>query len=122
MYKKFNYSAIGYGVFRASILTVIFVLVYSLVTAYFPASNTVTSVFLVIATLVSVVYGSIYATLKMGKKGWIVGLLVGLFYMIILYIVSLCFGKEISFGTKDIVRLILALAAGSLSGMLGVNL
>ncbi|MEG1255461.1 TIGR04086 family membrane protein [Clostridium sp.] len=122
MYKKFNYSAIGFGVLRASILTIICVLVYSLVTSYFPASDAVTSVFLVVATLASVVYGSIYATLKMGNKGWLVGLLVGLFYMLILYIVSLCFGKDLSLGTKDIVRLILALAAGSLSGMLGVNL
>lgn len=122
MYKKINYSAIGVGVLRASILTVICVLVYSLVTSYFPFSDTVTSVFLVIATLASVVYGSIYATLKMGSKGWLVGLLVAVFYMLILYIVSLCFGKDLTFGTKDILRLILALFAGSLSGMLGVNL
>ncbi len=122
MYKKINYSAIGVGVLRASILTIICVLVYSLVTSYFPFSDTVTSVFLVIATLASVVYGSIYATLKMGNKGWLVGLLVAVFYMLILYIVSLCFGKSIGFGTKDILRFILALVAGSLSGMLGVNL
>jgi len=122
MYKKFKYSAIGVGVLRASILTVICVLVYSLVTSYFPFSDAVTSVFLVIATLASVVYGAIYATLKMGSKGWLVGLLVAVFYMLILYIVSLCFGNDLALGGKDVVRLILALAAGSLSGMLGVNL
>lgn len=122
MYKKFNYSAIGFGVLRASILTILFVLVYALITSFLNPSDTVTSVFLVIATLVSVVYGSIYAALKMGSKGWLVGLLVAVFYMLIIFVASLAFGRELSFQTRDIVRLILALGAGSLSGMLGVNL
>ena len=122
MYKKFNYSAIGFGVLRSTLLTVLFVLVYSLITSFLNPSDRITSVYLVIATLVSVTYGSIYATLKVGSKGWLVGLLVALFYMLIIFIVSLAFGRELSFQTKDIVRLILALGAGSLSGMLGVNL
>lgn len=122
MYKKIDYSAIGIGVLRASILTIICIIVFSLITSYFTVSDTVTSVFLVVVTLTSVVYGTIYATLKMGKNGWLVGLLVATFYMLILYVVSLCFGNGFTFGLRDIVRLILALVAGSLAGMLGVNL
>ena len=112
MYKKFNYSAIGFGVLRASVLTILFVLIYSLITSFLTPSDTVTSVVLVIATLLSVAYGSVFAALKIGSKGWLVGLLVAFFYI----------GRELSFQTRDIVRLILALVAGSLSGMLGVNL
>lgn len=122
MYKKFDYSSIGFGVLRATILTILFVLVYSIITSFLNPSDTVTSVILVIGTLVSVVYGSVYASLKMGKKGWLVGLLVAFFYMLIIFIMSFTFGRGLSFGTRDIVRLLLALGAGSLSGMLGVNL
>lgn len=122
MYKKFNYSAISFGVLRATILTILFVLIYSLITSFLDPSDTVTSVFLVIATLTSVVYGAIYAALKTGSKGWLVGLLVAFFYMLLIFLVSIAFGRELSFQTRDIVRLFLALGAGSLSGMLGVNL
>lgn len=122
MYKKIKYSAIGFGVLRAVILTLLFVLIYSLITSFLSPSDKVTSVALVIGTLISVVYGSIYATIKNGSKGWLVGLLVAFFYMLILYIVSLIFGRELAFGAKDVIRLLLALASGSLSGMLGVNL
>lgn len=122
MYNKFNYSAIAFGVLRATILTILFILIYSLITSFINPSDKVTSVFLVIATLVSVVYGSVYAALKMGSKGWLVGLLVAAFYMVILFVASLAFGRELSIQTRDVVRLILALMAGSLSGMLGVNL
>lgn len=122
MYRKFDYSAIGVGVIRASILTILFILIYSVIGSFVDIGNTVTSVFLTVITLGSVVYGSIYATLKMGKNGWLVGLIVAACYMIILFIVSLCFGKGLAFGIKDLVRLLLALMAGTLSGMLGVNL
>lgn len=122
MYKKIDFSAIGIGVLRASILTVLCIVVYSLITSYFTFGNTVTSVFLVLVTMLSVVYGTIYATLKMGKNGWLVGLLVAAFYMIIIYIVSVVFGNDLAIGIKDLVRLILALIAGTLAGMLGVNL
>lgn len=122
MYKKFNYSAIGIGVLRALILTFICIVIYSLITSFWEASPGVTSVIIVVISLLSVVYGTIYATLKMGKNGWLNGLLVAACYMIILYVVSLCAGHGLSFGLKDVIRLILALAAGSLAGMLGVNL
>lgn len=122
MYKKIDFSAIGIGVLRASILTILCAIIYSLITLFFNFSSTITSVFLVVVTMLSVVYGTIYATLKMGRNGWLVGLLVAAIYMIVLYIVSLIFGNDLAIGIKDIIRLLLALVAGTLSGMLGVNL
>jgi len=122
MYKKIKYSFIGQGVLRASILTMLCVLIYSLITAFTPSSPKVTSIFIVVLTLVSVLYGAIYATLKTGSMGWLVGLLVSLFYMLILYIVSVFCGKGFGLDVGDFIRLLLALAVGSLSGMLAVNI
>jgi len=122
MYKKIKYSFIGQGVLRASILTMLCVLIYSLITSFTPSSPKVTSIFIVVLTLVSVLYGAIYATLKTGSMGWLVGLLVSLFYMLILYIVSVFCGKGFGLDVGDFIRLLLALAVGSLSGMLAVNI
>ena len=122
MYKKIKYSCMGQGVLRASILTMLCVLIYSLITSFTPASPKVTSIFIVVLTLVSVLYGAIFATLKTGSMGWLVGLLVSLFYMLILYIVSVFCGKGFGLDAGDFIRLLLALAVGALSGMLAVNI
>lgn len=122
MYKKLKYACIGQGVLRASIITMLCVLIYSLITSFAPSSPKVTSAFIVILTLVSVLYGTIFATLKSGNKGWLIGLLVALFYMLILYIVSVLCGNGFGVDAGDLIRLLLALAVGSLSGMLAVNL
>ncbi|EQB86865.1 putative membrane protein (TIGR04086 family) [Clostridium punense] len=122
MYKKLKYSCVGQGVLRASIVTMLCVLIYSLVTAFTPFSPKVTSAFIVVLTLVSVLYGSVYATLQSGSKGWLIGLLVAVFYMLILYIVSVLCGKGFGVDGGDFIRLLLAMAVGSLSGMLAINL
>jgi putative membrane protein (TIGR04086 family) len=122
MYKKIKYACIGQGVLRASIITMLCVLVYSLITSFTPSSPKVTSAFIVVLTLVSVLYGTVFATLKSGNKGWLIGLLVAFFYMLILYIVSVLCGNGFGIDAGDLIRLLLALAVGSLSGMLAVNL
>ena len=66
-------------------------------------------------------YGCIYATRKINNKGWLVGTLVALLYMILLYIVAIVWGKD-GLAVKDMWRLLLALVTGALSGMLGINL
>ncbi|MEG0773213.1 TIGR04086 family membrane protein [Clostridium sp.] len=122
MYKKIKYACVGQGVLRASIVTMLCVLVYSLITSFTPSSPKVTSAFIVVLTLVSVLYGTVFATLKSGNKGWLIGLLVAFFYMLILYIVSVLCGNGFGIDAGDLIRLLLALAVGSLSGMLAVNL
>jgi putative membrane protein (TIGR04086 family) len=122
MYKKLKYACIGQGVLRASIVTMLSVLIYSLITSFTPSGPRVTSAFIVVLTLVSVLYGTVFATLKSGNKGWLIGLLVAFFYMLILYIVSVLCGKGFGVDAGDLIRLLLALAVGSLSGMLAVNL
>lgn len=122
MYKKIKYSCVGQGVLRASIITMLCVLIYSLITSFTSFGPKVTSVFIVVLTLVSILYGAVYAALRSGNKGWLIGLLVALFYMLILYIVSIFCGKGFALDAGDFIRLLLALAVGSLSGMLAVNI
>ncbi len=122
MYNKFQYPCVIQGVIRASISTVLCIIIYAILISFVPLGDKATSVFIVVVTLLSVMYGSIYATLKMGNKGWLVGLLVALFYMLILYIVSIICGKGFAIDIKDFVRFSLALIVGTLSGMLGINL
>ena len=122
MKNKMKYSCVGEGVFRAAILTLIMLVVYSIVTSYVPASLKVTSVFYIIITLLSVLYGSIFAAKKSGEKGWLMGISVAATYMVVLYLVKVVGGGSAAIGMKEVVRTSLALGVGAFSGMLGINL
>jgi putative membrane protein (TIGR04086 family) len=119
---KIKYSCAAEGVFRAAILTLIVLVIYSIITTYVPASMKVTSVFYIVITLVSVLYGSVFAAKKAAEKGWLMGMIVAATYMLVLYLVKVVGGGDAAIGTREIVRMVLALGIGTLSGMLGINL
>ena len=122
MRNKIKYSCAAEGVFRAAILTLIMLVIYSIVTSYVPASLKVTSVFYIVITLLSVLYGSIFAAKKSGEKGWLMGLTVAATYMVVLYLVKVIGGGSAAIGMKEVVRTSLALGVGAFSGMLGINI
>ncbi|MCB2292316.1 TIGR04086 family membrane protein [Clostridium algoriphilum] len=122
MENKLKYSCAGEGVFRAAILTLIILVIYSIITTYLPASMKVTSVFYIVITLVSVLYGSVFAAKKAGEKGWLMGIMVAVTYMLVLYLVKVFGGGSAVIGTREVIRMALALGIGGLSGMLGINL
>jgi len=118
--KKYSYA--GEGVFRAAIVTLIILVVYSIITSFIPASMKVTSIFYIVITLVSVLYGSIFAAKKAGEKGWLMGIIVAATYMLVLYLVKVLGGGGAAIGMREVIRTALALGIGILSGMLGINL
>lgn len=118
--KKYSYAA--EGVFRAAILTLIILVIYSIITTFLPASMKVTSVFYIVITLVSVLYGSVFAAKKAGEKGWLMGIMVAATYMLVLYLVKVVGGGSAAIGMREVVRAALALGIGAFSGMLGLNL
>jgi len=122
MENKLKYSCAGEGAFRAAILTLIILVIYSIITTYLPASMKVTSVFYIVITLVSVLYGSIFAAKKAGEKGWLMGIMVAVTYMLVLYLVKVVGGGSTDIGMREVIRTALALGIGALSGMLGINL
>ncbi|MGV8980401.1 TIGR04086 family membrane protein [Clostridium sp.] len=122
MENKMKYSCAAEGVFRAAILTLILLVIYSVITNYIPASMKVTSVCYIVMTLVSVLYGAIFAAKKAGEKGWLMGIIVAATYMVVLYLVKVVGGGSAAIGMREVIRTSLALGIGALSGMLGINL
>ena len=122
MENKKKYSFAAEGVFRAAILTLIILVIYSIITTYLPASMKVTSIVYIVITLVSVFYGSVFAARKAGEKGWLMGIMVAATYMLVLYLVKVFGGGSTAIGMREVVRAALALGTGALSGMLGINI
>lgn len=73
-------------------------------------------------TMVSIFFGSVYSTKKIESKGLLVGMTVGLVYVVISLAVSVSLIQE-PFSTLLIINKIAAgVAAGALGGFVGVNI
>lgn len=112
------------GVLRAFILTLILILIYAAIMTFTDISSGVSSVFYMITTLISIMYGVIYAVRKIKKKGWIIGLVISITYMVILYLLYVMSGSDSTqiYNQGTLIRLALAVGVGTLSGMLGINI
>lgn len=121
--KKNSILPIAEGVLRGFILTLIMLLIYAAVMCFVDTGDKANSIYYMITTLFSIMYGAIYAVRKLKKRGWIVGLIVSMLYMIILYAVFLIGnGENAILNQGNYIRILLAAGVGALSGMLGINL
>ncbi|SHI33791.1 putative membrane protein, TIGR04086 family [Clostridium cavendishii DSM 21758] len=110
------------GLLRGLILTLICVLAISLVMSFKDLGSSVLGVLWVITTCVSIFIGATYAAKRNGEKGWLVGLILAIVYYLVIMIISSIFRGEIHLGIMDGARLLIAMAIGLLSGMLGINI
>lgn len=122
MEKNNSYLPAAEGVLRGFIITVILLLIFAVIMTFIDVSESVSSIFYLITTLLSIMYGSIYAVKKIKRRGWLIGILVTLLYLFVLYMVSIISGNSAVIGTDRLFRFLLALFVGALSGIIGINL
>lgn len=120
--EKSSFAPIGEGILRSSILTVALMVVYAIIMSFTDLSDKSNSIFYTIVSIFSIMYGTIYAVKKIEKKGWLVGIIVAAIYMIIIYILSLIAGNSAGIYYVRIIRFVMAILVGILSGMIGVNI
>ncbi|MEL7597374.1 MAG: TIGR04086 family membrane protein [Clostridiaceae bacterium] len=113
---------IGEGVIRSFFLTLSLLLIYAVITSFVDTNAKFDSIYKVVITALGVMYGAVYAARKINRRGWLIGLIVGLLYMIVIYLVSVVSGRGLVLSNFSILRIILAIIVGTLSGMLGINI
>ncbi|MBP2032500.1 putative membrane protein (TIGR04086 family) [Clostridium algifaecis] len=122
MEKYNNYIPTAEGVLRSFIVTVLMLLIFAVVMTFIEVNEYISSIFYIVTTILSIMYGAIYAAEKIKRKGWLVGIIVAIMYITILYMVSIISGNSFVIGADGIKRFALAIVVGSISGMIGVNL
>lgn len=122
MEKNISYLPAAEGVLRGFILTVVLLLIFAVIMTFIDINEKVSSAFYLITTLLSIMYGSIYAVKKVKRRGWLIGMLVTVMYLLILYLVSIISGNSAVIGVNRIERFSLAILVGMMSGILGINL
>lgn len=122
MEKNNGYLPAAEGVLRGFIITVVLLLIFAVVMTFTEVSEKASSTFYLVTTILSIMYGSIYAVRKIKRRGWLVGIIVTILYLLVLYIVSIVSGNSAVIGTDGIPRILLAIIVGALSGIIGINL
>lgn len=122
MERHTDYIPAAEGVLRSFIITVLMLLIFAVVMTFVEVNQYISSIFYIVTTILSIMYGSIYASGKIRRKGWLVGIIVAVLYILILYTVSVISGNSAVIGPDGIKRFVLALLVGSISGMIGVNI
>ncbi|CDI50376.1 TIGR04086 family membrane protein [Clostridium tetani] len=120
--EKSSFAPIGEGILRSSILTVALMVIYAIIMSFTDLSDKFNSIFYIIVSILSIMYGTIYAVKKIEKRGWLVGIIVATIYMIIIYMLSLIAGNTPGIYYVRIIRFLMAILVGILSGMIGVNI
>nr|WP_272507305.1 TIGR04086 family membrane protein [Clostridium aestuarii] len=122
MGEKGDIIYIGEGLVRGFFLTLVLLLVYAVATSFVNANTVVDSIYKVVITALGVMYGTVYAVKKIKRKGWLTGLIVALLYMLVIYVISVVNGRQFTISAYGILRIVLAIFVGILSGMLGINM
>lgn len=119
---KKNSVRILKGSISAIILSALFMLIFAMLLCYTNIQENTMIPVIFVTTGISILIGSMISTRKIKKNGLINGGLVGLIYIITLYIVSSLFLAGFSITFNSILILIIGATMGMIGGIIGVNL
>ena len=103
-------------------LTMILLIIYALILSYTSVQEVTIKPVIIVITGISILIGSSISTLKIKKNGILNGGLVGLIYILAIYIASSISGTGFDFNTYSIIMVIVSIMMGIVGGILGVNI
>ena len=110
------------GTAISMVLTLILLTIYAALLSFTNISeNTMVPVVLVI-TGISILIGSSMSSINIKKQGMLNGGLVGLIYVLFLYILSSVFLIGFEFNGNSVLMIIVGIVTGMIGGIIGVNM
>ena len=119
---KKNIIRIIKGSVFAIILSIVFLLIYALVLTYTDISESTIIPVVTVIVGISILIGSMVSVRKIRKNGLLNGGIVGLIYVIALYITSSMCLVGFSLTLNSLIVLIVGILTGMIGGIIGVNL
>ena len=104
------------------LITLILLFIYAILLTSTNIPESTMSVVVITSTGISILIGSSISSFKIKKRGIVNGGLVGLIYIITIYLISSIALIEFSMNITSIVMLIVAIVTGMIGGIIGVNL
>ncbi len=119
---KKNIIRILKGSIFAILLSLILLFIFAMLLAYTNLSETTMVPVVTIITGVSIFIGSTISTIKIRKNGLINGSLVGLIYILFIYLCSSIYFANFSINLNSIIIICASIVCGMIGGIIGVNL
>lgn len=110
------------GVVTAYAITVIIFVGYAILLKYSKVNEDNTSLVVTVTSIIAVIIAGFDAAKGAANKGWLWGILAGLFYAIILMCIGSFVNKSFAFDSSSITLLVLSIASGGLGGVIGINM
>ena len=104
------------------ILTLIALVVLSLVLSFSEVSESVINPAIIVISSVSILIGGFLVAKKIKQKGILNGAILGIIYMLIIYLISSLLNNNFSLGISAFIMIGAGMLSGALGGILGVNL
>lgn len=104
------------------ILTLIALVVLSLVLSFSEVSESLINPAIIVISSVSILIGGFLVAKKIKQKGILNGAILGIVYMLIIYLISSLLNNNFSLGIAAFIMIGAGILSGALGGILGVNL
>ena len=102
------------GSLFAFIITIISLIIFALVLAYTNTSETVITPIVICIAGFSILLGGILSSLKIKKRGLVNGSIVGLAYVVIIYILSSIIDKDFYLSASSIIMCVVCIVTGAI--------
>lgn len=109
------------GVIISLIVTLILLTVSSLIITYTGVSENMVPVFAMASAVISILVGSIASSKTAKSKGYLIGALCGLVYILMLYIVASLISERIDFNGHTATLFVVGAVVGAVGGVIGIN-
>ncbi len=119
---KNNLWVILKGILLAYFVTLLLISIYSALLAYTSLPESTIPICIIVIAIISIMFASSITLKKIKEKGLINGAIIGVSYLLTLYILSSIFAVGFSINTFSIIMLIFCAIAGIIGGVVGVNL
>ena len=104
------------------IISVIGLLIFAIVLTNSNVSENIIPIVIIVISNLSILIGSIICNKRIAKNGIVNGMLVGLIYLIIIYLASSIAIKSFDFNLKSVIMILCSILSGTIGGIIGVNL
>lgn len=119
--RRKNLINVAKGSIISFFITTILILIFSVILTYTNLAESTIPIGTIIISGLSILFGAILSSRHIKKNGIVNGGVVGLIYILVLYMISSMFGTGFGFNLQAAIMIIVSILAGAIGGILGVN-
>jgi putative membrane protein (TIGR04086 family) len=120
--ERLNIVRITKGILLSYIITIPLFLIFSFILTYSDFPEKYVSPIVIVVTIASILLAGAFSTRGMKSKGWLNGGLVGFIYIFVLYLFSSIVSSNFGIDKRVLSMFMIGILAGSIGGIIGINL